>query len=266
MVPVGGADLGLAVVVLRDVTAQRAVQRLKDEFVSTVSHELRTPVTSIFGSLRLLAGGAVGQIDAEAMAIVEVCLRNAGRLRMLLDDILDMKKIEAGELSLRLDRCRPAEIADRAADGVRPLAAAAGVKIEWLEPPLPVWVKADDGRLMQVLTNLLSNAVKFSPKGTTIELALEAQEGRVRLRVRDHGPGVPPEFAGRIFGKFQQAGGSRKTSAAGTGLGLAISRAIIEMHGGAIGWRNRAPGAEFWFELDVAEGADASEEATHGGA
>jgi signal transduction histidine kinase len=127
-------------------------------------------------------------------------------------------------------------------------------------------VDADEARLMQVLTNLLSNAVKFSPKGARIDLAVDQHGGRVRLRVRDYGPGIPPEFAGRIFGKFQQAEGSRKTSAAGTGLGLAISRAIIEMHGGAIGWRNRAPGAEFWFELDVAEGADASEEATHGGA
>lgn len=266
VVPVGIAEIGLSVVVLRDVTAARAVQRLKDEFVSTVSHELRTPVTSIFGSLRLLAGGAVGQVDAEAMGIVEVCLRNAGRLRMLLDDILDMKKIEAGEMALGFETCRLADIAARAADGVRQLAAEAGVAIAWTEPPPAVAVRADDGRLMQVMTNLLSNAVKFAPKGSTVDMTLEVTPGRCRLRVRDYGPGIPPEFAGRVFGKFQQADGSRRTSNAGTGLGLAITRAIVELHGGTIGWRNRAPGAEFWFELDVAGEPDAGKEAVHEGA
>jgi PAS domain S-box-containing protein len=242
------------VAVVRDISERRRVEEMKEEFVSTVSHELRTPLTSIAGSLGLMAGGAAGPLPEKAARLVGIAHANSQRLVRLINDILDIEKIESGKLTLDLSVVDLGDIAARSVESMRGLADELGVKIA-LEPGAPVPVRADPDRLMQVVTNLLSNACKFSPPNGTVTVSLDP-EGRVaRLSVEDEGPGVPESFRGRIFSKFAQADASGTRSSGGTGLGLAIAREITERHGGRL-WFESPPGkgAAFHLELPVSSG------------
>jgi PAS domain S-box-containing protein len=237
---------------VRDITERKAVERMKNEFISTVSHELRTPLTSIRGSLGLLEGGIMGDLPPQALDMVRIARTNTERLIRLINDILDLEKMDAGKLELKLAPLECAELVEATLAGVRGMADAAGVPLRSDVEGAPR-VKGDRDRLIQVLTNLVSNAVKFSPRGAPVTVrVLEEAAGRVRFSVVDQGPGIPPEQRGRLFGRFQQLDGSDTRSKGGTGLGLAISQGIVDQHGGRIDVESEeGRGSTFTFTLEV---------------
>jgi PAS domain S-box-containing protein len=239
------------VVVLRDITQQVEVDRMKSEFVSTVSHELRTPLTSIKGSLGLLLGGASGELPEKAVQLLKIAQNNSDRLIRLINDILDISKIESGKVQMERKPVDMAEVARSAAEGLEGMARDAEVRIELRLPPnerLPVL--GDFDRLVQVTTNLLSNAVKFSPKRSVVTLLAEARDHLIEIDVLDEGPGIPLDRQEKLFQKFYQVDSSSARAKSGTGLGLAISHAIVKEHGGLIGVENREQvGSRFWFTL-----------------
>jgi len=241
------------VAVIRDVTERKRIEAMKTEFVSTVSHELRTPLTSIGGSLGLLASGAVGGLNDKAARLVQIAHNNCERLIRLINDILDIEKIESGKMQFDLRRMPLGPLIVRTATANRAFGADRGIEIVSEMPPWPISVMGDPDRLEQLLTNLVSNAVKHSPDGATVALALMTKNGRARIEVRDRGAGVPEDFRDRIFGKFAMADGSDSRARGGTGLGLAIAREIGERHEGTVGFTDREGGGSvFFFELPLA--------------
>jgi PAS domain S-box-containing protein len=224
----------LFVGIVRDITEQKKVERIKNEFVSTVSHELRTPLTSIAGSLGLLVGGAAGSLPARAGRLVDIAHNNSKRLVRLVNDILDIEKIESGKMTFDFSAVPLRPLVEQCIEANRGYAETYDVRFELDPAAADSVVLADPDRLTQVVTNLLSNAAKFSPAKGRVEVGIERQADRVRLSVRDHGPGIPEEFRNRIFQKFAQADSSDTRQKGGTGLGLAIVRSIVERHGGSV--------------------------------
>jgi PAS domain S-box-containing protein len=248
------------VAVIRDITERKRIEAMKTEFVSTVSHELRTPLTSIGGSLGLLASGAVGELNDKAARLVQIAHNNCERLIRLINDILDIEKIESGKMQFDLRRMPLGPLIARTATANRAFGADRGVEIVAEMPPWPMSVMGDPDRLEQLLTNLVSNAVKHSPDGATVCIALMARNERARIEVRDRGAGVPADFRDRIFGKFAMADGSDSRTRGGTGLGLAIAREIGERHDGTVGFSDREGGGSvFFFELPLATCEDTAE-------
>jgi len=234
----------------KEAAERKRLEQVKNEFVSTVSHELRTPLTSIRGSLGLLAGGAVGKFEPAAKNLVDVALRSAERLIRLINDILDIDKIEAGKLQFDIRPVDLVPLAEHALQATGDFARQYGVQFTLVEAPPSVTVQADADRLTQVLTNLLSNAAKFSPKGASVDVSIAPQGGKVRVSVRDRGPGLPEEFQRKIFQRFAQADTSDTRQKGGTGLGLSISKAIIDRLGGRVGFDTKlGEGTTFYFEL-----------------
>ncbi len=256
----GGAEAGeddadaVFTLVLRDISARKRVERMKDELVSTVSHELRTPLTAIIGSIGLLNGGASGPLPEQASRLLEVAERNGQRLLTLIEDILDIQKMEAGKLDFDMQPSDLAGVVARAVETNRPLGQAKGVDFEFVaDDELPeAWI--DPGRIEQVVTNLVSNASKHAPKDTKIEVRVDlAAPGRLRVQVRDHGPGLEESMMDRVFERFEQGDMGDTRPSGGTGLGLAIARAIVQRHGGEIGVESElGSGANFYFELPTA--------------
>ena len=225
--------------IVRDITERVKIERMKSEFISTVSHELRTPLTSIRGSLALIVGGVVGELPPAAKPLVEIAHKNSERLILLVNDILDMEKIEAGKMEFDMQLVTLMPLLTQALDGNRAYGEQFKVSYE-LESSLPdVMIKADANRLMQVFANLLSNAAKFSPAGGKVSVSVEQIDKRVRISVKDNGSGIPDEFKGQIFQKFAQADASDTKKKGGTGLGLSITKAIIEQMGGSIGFTSQ---------------------------
>lgn len=251
------------VAVVRDITERRRVEELKRQFVSTVSHELRTPLTSIAGSLGLLSGGAAGALPERATRLIAIAHSNSQRLVRLINDILDVEKLEAGQIHLDLQAIDMRDIALRSLENVQGLADQAGARLVLAEGDAAP-VRGDADRLVQVVVNLLSNAVKFSPAGGEVHVGVVAEARIVRLSVRDEGPGVPESFRDRIFTKFAQADGSDTRQRGGTGLGLVIAREIAERHGGRL-WFESAPGAGATFHLDLPLAGEQATSHTVGG-
>jgi PAS domain S-box-containing protein len=234
----------------RDITQQLEAERMKQEFTSTLSHELRTPLTSIIGSLQLINSGVLGDIDKDVLELTTIAERNGQRLLDLINDILDVEKIESGKLTLFPEALSLGELIAESLTLNRGFADRFKVRLATVGELPGVTVNADRKRLLQVMTNLLSNAAKFSPEGSTVEVTLENAEGIVRVGVNDCGPGIPESFRGRIFGRFAQADMSHTRQKGGTGLGLAICKRLLEMMGGKIGFSDRpGGGTTFWFEL-----------------
>lgn len=240
--------------ILRDVSERKKIERMKSEFIATVSHELRTPLTSIRGSLGLLAGGEMGELSEEASEMIEIARNNSCRLVRLVNEILDIEKIESGRLEFRLTQVDLSQAVHEAIENNRGLATEKAVRVEATGKLPQFCVQADPDRLAQVLVNLLSNAVKFSPDGGVVDVSVVGRDRRARVTVRDRGAGIPEEFRSRIFQRFAQADSSDTRKNAGTGLGLSIAKAIVERLRGTIGFENAdGGGARFFFELPVLE-------------
>jgi PAS domain S-box-containing protein len=236
--------------IIRDISERKATDRLKNDFISTVSHELRTPLTSILGSLGLVTGGVAGEIPVQARAMLEIAHKNSERLVRLINDILDIEKIESGKMAFRIEPMELMPLVEHAIDANRTYGEQLGVGFVLREALPGAVVRVDSDRLTQVVTNLMSNAAKFSPRGGVVAVAVTRREGRVRVAVSDQGPGIPDEFRDRIFQKFAQADSSDTRQKGGTGLGLSISKAIVERLGGQIGFETAAGvGTTFYFEL-----------------
>jgi PAS domain S-box-containing protein len=224
------------------------VERLKIGFLSTVSHELRTPLTSIRGSLGLLASGALGALPQEAVEIVAVAERNAVRLMVLINDILDLERLETGNIELQFAQVPVEAILRRAMDSLATFGQRHGVTVEAPEVSSLIWADAD--RVVQVLVNLLSNAVKFSPPGGVVTVGVAPRDGWVEFRVTDHGRGVPADHLRVIFERFRQVETSDAREKGGTGLGLAICKSIVDQHRGTIGVDSElGSGSTFWFRV-----------------
>jgi PAS domain S-box-containing protein len=236
--------------VAQDIRERRRVERMKSEFVATVSHELRTPLTAIVGALRLVLAGQPAALPEPGRPLLDMAMRNAERLRALIDDLLDIEKLAAGQLALEL-RVQPlAPILQQAVEGLRTYGAGRGIGLDLAVADPALCAAVDAGRLQQILANLLSNAIKFSPDGGRVVLSLAADGDTLRIRVRDQGPGVPAEFRDRLFERFAQHDSSDSRARGGTGLGLAISRELARRMGGDLVLREQqAPGGEFELSL-----------------
>jgi PAS domain S-box-containing protein len=253
-------ERGLIYAVARDVEEEKRIAQMKNDFVSVVSHELRTPLTSIRGSLGLIAGGVTGELPEKARLLVEIAAKNCERLVRLINDILDVEKIESGKMGFHFLPVDLAQLVERAVEDNRAYAEGYGVELRIAATAAGARIWGDPDRLLQVMTNLISNAVKFSPRGGAVEIATARGIGDVRISVTDHGRGIPPELRPRIFEKFAQADSSSTREKGGTGLGLSISRAIIERHQGRIGLTSE-PGVATTFFCDLPEWGTVAEAA-----
>jgi PAS domain S-box-containing protein len=227
-----------SVLSFRDISQRYALDRLKDEFISTVSHELRTPLTSIRGALGLLSSGMLGEVNDKSTNLLRIALTNSDRLVRLINDILDLERIQSGKEPLAFRAIQLAEIVRQAIDGMAPVADAAGVQL--IHDTIQVEIGADPDRLLQVITNLLSNAIKFSPPNSTISVMLHPGASGVTMSFIDQGRGIPADKLEAVFGRFQQVDASDSRQKGGSGLGLAICRTIVQQHSGRI-WAERNP-------------------------
>lgn len=254
-IAVGFASVGEADAVKAQAALQNLVQ-LKGEFITTVSHELRTPVTSIAGSLGLLASGAVGELPDKIAPLVSIAARNADRVKRLVNDLLDIDKLDSGQLSFHLADADLCEVVRDVAEQNAPFAQEAGVALTLDIPGRSISVLTDAHRLFQAVTNLVSNAAKFSPRGADVTIRLAIIDDQALIQVMDKGPGVPENFRKRLFDRFAQDEQTRTlTSFPGTGLGLAISKGIVEQLGGSIRLdESYAQGAAFEIRLPLKTG------------
>jgi signal transduction histidine kinase len=238
------AELG-RILVVRDVTAERAADRLKSELVATVSHELRTPLAAILGFAEMLA---TREMDSVSRRRVETIIREAERLAALVSDFLDLHRIEQGSFALELEPVDLAVVVREAVETFAAQSSAHSIRADL--PSSPVQVLGERDRLAQVLGNLLSNAIKYSPAGGVVHVRLSDVDGKVEVTVQDQGVGIPAEAQNRIFTRFFRARMPQTNGIGGTGLGLALSREIVEAHGGEMGFESvEGAGSTFWVRL-----------------
>lgn len=234
--------------VAHDVSDRKRVEQLKQDFVAMISHELRTPLTALQAMLALLATGAYGQINESGEKRLKSAKTGVNRLILLITDLLDMEKMEAGKLSMTYSDIDLAEVVERSVDTVEGFAQEHDVSIKVASKPITVL--GDSDRLIQVFVNLLSNAVKYSEEDGTVELSIEEDGEECEVHVVDHGPGIPQGFEEKIFQRYEQAPAQDGKRRKGTGLGLPICKAIVEQHGGTIGVRQTpGGGSTFWFRI-----------------
>jgi signal transduction histidine kinase len=243
-------DRRMFVVFVRDITDRKHNERLKGEFVATVSHELRTPMTSIMGSLGLLAGGAAGELADSAHRLITIAHGNCQRLVRLINDILDIEKLESGKVQFTAQPVDLRALAGQAIDDNAGFANGHDVAVRLDPASVKVVVGADCDLLLQVISNLLSNAVKFSPSGGEVFVKVENLGTMGRLSVCDQGPGVPDDYKTRIFEKFVQVDAADDRKKGGTGLGLSIVKQIMLRLGGEVGLKSLPMrGCVFYFQL-----------------
>lgn len=245
-------------VIMRDLTAVRALETSRDEFISMVSHELRSPLTVIKESLQLVYDGVLGGVTEKQKEMIKIGLENTGRLNNLVDELLDITKMEAGVMPLEITCSDTGALLRGTAVEYSHIAGDAGIKIETVTPDTALETYFDLEKIREVLVNLVSNAIKFTPRGGSIKLSLGRVEDEAVISVEDSGPGIAPDELPRLFNKFAQAGRGRPAGIKGTGLGLAISKGIVEMHHGRI-WAESEPGKgcrfSFTLPLQSFEGA-----------
>ncbi|AGY58498.1 PAS domain-containing sensor histidine kinase [Gloeobacter kilaueensis] len=246
-----GQVLG-AVITFRDITERQAIERLKEEFISVVSHELRTPLASIRGALGLLQGGLIETQPARAERMLAIATTNTDRLVRLINDILDVERMQLGKTPMVRQHCNIAEIGAQSVEMMQMMAAQEQISLRTTLEPAPLW--ADPDRLVQTLTNLISNAIKFSAPGSTVWVRSRLEGASVRVEVEDQGRGIPADKLETIFERFQQVDASDSRQKGGTGLGLAICRGIVEQHGGRI-WAVSTPdlGSTFILTLPLTD-------------
>ncbi len=251
--------------ITRDISERKKVEQMKAEFISTVSHELRTPLTSIRGALGLVLGKAAMQLPEKARRMLEMAERNSERLTLLINDILDLEKIEAGRLEFDFRIVDLAALAARALEDNEGYASKHQVRLVLDRQVTQASVRADEHRLLQVFSNLISNAVKYSLKDSTVDVCVAAHGSGFRVAVRDYGAGIPQEFRRRIFQRFAQADSSDTRDKGGTGLGLSITKAIVERHDGDIGYETEVGvGTVFYFDLPAWQAVTESDKAVPG--
>ncbi len=239
-------------VFLQDITERRQIDRMKDEFVSVVSHELRTPLTSIHGSLGMLASGLLKPDSEQGKRMLQIAVDSTDRLVRLINDILDIERIESGRVQMEKQLCQVEDLITEAIDILQPLADQAGVMLSVTAGSFQV--QADPDRIVQTLTNLLSNAIKFSSSGKTVWLTAQQQADHLLFTVKDQGCGIPEDKLDSIFERFQQVDSSNSRNHEGTGLGLAICRSIVQQHDGEIWVESRlGAGSSFYFTLPALE-------------
>jgi PAS domain S-box-containing protein len=235
-----------------DVSERHELEKLKRAFVANVTHELRTPLTSIRGSLTLLNSGALGDMPPQQKNLISIAERNTLRLISLINDILDVEKLESGKIEMQFSNVPINKIVDHSLESVKAFGDQHNVGITTEPGTEIIW--CDEDRIVQVLVNLLSNAIKFSPKGETVKITHSQENGFVEIKVSDKGRGIPEKYKDLIFQRFQQVEASYAKSRGGTGLGLAICKQIIEQHGGTIGVESKENhGSTFWFRLAMAK-------------
>jgi PAS domain S-box-containing protein len=237
--------------VVRDITERKQIDKMKNEFISMVSHELRTPLTSIRGSLGLLCSGTVGDFPESANEMLKIANNNSERLLLLINDILDIQKIESGKMNFKFESVELHSFIEQAIIDHAEYGKQHGVTYVLGNALEGVRVFADKDRLMQVMGNLLSNAAKFSNDGDNIEISVAShQSDRLRISVTDFGLGISEEFQPKLFDRFTQSDSSDTRAKGGTGLGLSIAKVIIEKHGGLIGFISKEGiGSTFYIEL-----------------
>lgn len=243
-----GPSVRGAVVVFRDVTQRREIDRMKDEFVSVISHELRTPLTSIRGSLGLLAGGAVGELSPQARRMTTIAMESSERLSRLISDVLEIERIAAGTTAINPADHDIRVLIEAAINEIDGTAKAAGIVLRIGQVSGRVHVDSD--RIIQTLINILGNAIKFSPAHSEVVVSTHAAEAGVEVQVTDKGRGIPEEDLERIFDRFEQVDASDARDKGGTGLGLAICRSIVQNHGGRI-WATSTIGAGSTFHVTL---------------
>ncbi len=260
-------DLGpesVYTVILRDITERKQVEKMKDEFVSVVSHELRTPLTSIHGSLGMLTSGLLSTTSEQGKRLLQIATDSTERLVRLINDILDIERIESGKVKMERENCDLRDLINSAINIMQALADKAGVSLSIQNSnsssnssSIQLW--ADPDRIIQTLTNLFSNAIKFSEPGSTVYLMTELQKDQVLVTVQDTGRGIPEDKLESIFERFQQVDSSDSRNHDGTGLGLAICKSIVQQHGGKIWVKSvLGQGSSFYFTLPILTGYDRS--------
>lgn len=233
----------------RDITDRKRADQAQREFISTVSHELRTPLTSISGALKLFVHTSGKGLSPEALRLVEIAERNTQRLAKLVNDILDIDKLEAGKMVFTDANVILEDIIDGAVEAISPFAQDNGVIIEFAAATTRTPLHVDSLRLSQALTNLLSNAIKFSPSGSMVEIRTALHDTHIRIAVTDQGPGIPDDFIPHVFSKFSQASTPGLMYKGGTGLGLSIVEQIVERLGGRVHFETSPSGTTFYIDL-----------------
>jgi signal transduction histidine kinase len=253
-----------ASVILQDVTRLRRFDELKNDLVATVAHEFRTPLTSLRMAIHLCAEGLAGPITEKQADLLFAAREDCERLQGIVDDLLDLSRIQAGQLKLEVRRVPTEELVRAALDVHRAAAEERGVRLEVAVGPEAGTVEVDPERLQLVLSNLVANGVRHTPEGGEVVVRVARDGARVRFEVADTGEGIPLEQQARIFEKFYRAPGA---SAGGAGLGLSISREVVQAHGGEIGVTSEpGRGSTFWFTLPRRPGVSLAAEVAAPGA
>jgi PAS domain S-box-containing protein len=248
-----GKTVGM-VTILNDITKQRELEKIKSDFLANVSHELRTPLVAMEKSISLLITKAAGEVNPDQQQFLDITQRNLKRLSLLINDLLDLSKLEAGKMQLRPEPASIEKVINESVEGLMVWAKTKSINIEKrISEGLPE-LNVDSNRLIQVLNNLIGNAIKFTPAGGRITILAQhrLEHKTIEVSVEDTGIGIPPEDLPKIFSKFYQVSERAPTDISGTGIGLAISKEIVELHGGKI-WAEsqHSQGAKFSFTLPV---------------
>lgn len=240
----------------------KAAYEIKSQFLSTVSHELRTPLTSIKASLDLVNTGVLGEVPDNLKPALTIAAKNSHRLANLIDDLLDLQKIEAGEMVFHFETIDVSELVKDAVESTKSYADHLGIHVATVLPTQEMQMRGDHSRLIQVMHNLMSNALKFSREGGTVQVRLEARGPKVRISVQDEGVGIPENARDRVFGKFSQVDSSDIRKVGGTGLGMNITKQIVERHEGLVDYESQlGVGSTFYVEFDRLPGQDEIDEA-----
>ena len=229
---------------------RRQAEVARDEFLATVSHELRTSLTAIHGSLALIANGVSGRLSAKSSELINIAQKNSQRLILLVNDLLDMRKLESGKMDFIMQPVNLIDIIQHAIDENQEYARQFDVVYAFTPPQDEILLNADQNRLYQVMTNLLTNAAKYGNRNDTVQITIMPSAHSVRVCIEDKGAGIPSEFKSRVFEKFSQSDSSDSRSGGGYGLGLSIVKAIIEAHGGTVDFESaKDVGTKFYFDL-----------------